>query len=142
MPTAAKQNTTAGGEAFVRYYLEVVNWSVKSLDVRSLRQLFVASCNECTEQVESIDELTARHQYIVGFHYRVAAMDVGPNDGRSGATKAFEVIGIYDEYKTMMSGDQVVKDYVATKEPYMFYLRWNGSAWIVVDRPKLDLVIN
>ncbi|MCW2791818.1 MAG: hypothetical protein JWO76_916 [Nocardioides sp.] len=48
MPAAAKKQTAAGAEAFVRYYLDIVNFSQSSGDLRTLRRIADRECGACS----------------------------------------------------------------------------------------------
>ncbi|MGN6689140.1 MAG: DUF6318 family protein [Actinomycetales bacterium] len=50
MPEAAKQHTVAGGEAFVKYYFDVINAVRTGAPTRALQELSSSGCNSCLEE--------------------------------------------------------------------------------------------
>lgn len=48
-PGAARKNTLAGAEAFVRYYIDLLNYASDSGDTRSLRAQADPSCGGCND---------------------------------------------------------------------------------------------
>lgn len=47
LPEAAKAKTTAGAKAFVRYYVDVLNYSFHTQDTKTLGSLASQRCNVC-----------------------------------------------------------------------------------------------
>jgi hypothetical protein len=56
MPDEARTQDAAGAEAFVRYYIELINRASKVMDASSLRDLSSGECRECLRIAANIDE--------------------------------------------------------------------------------------
>ncbi|MGN6524336.1 MAG: DUF6318 family protein [Actinomycetes bacterium] len=52
MPEAAKQHTVAGGEAFVKYYIDVINAVRAGADPSNLRRLSTNGCSSCEGEIQ------------------------------------------------------------------------------------------
>ncbi|MGN6088785.1 MAG: DUF6318 family protein, partial [Actinomycetales bacterium] len=63
MPEAAKQHTVAGGEAFVKYYIDVINAVRAGGDRERLEELTSPTCDSC--QAELHGAPTARRLQVV-----------------------------------------------------------------------------
>jgi type IV pilus biogenesis protein CpaD/CtpE len=55
MPADAREQTAAGAEAFFRYYLDLYDYSKRSLQSSDLRSIS-ASCSTCNRLADQIDE--------------------------------------------------------------------------------------
>ncbi len=77
MPTEARAKTPEGAEAFLRYYIELYNDSLNSLDSTYLRDLS-ASCETCNLLVNQVDHVGAQGQRYEGGEVRVDSISMGP----------------------------------------------------------------
>jgi hypothetical protein len=66
MPTEARVQDEAGAEAFVRYYIELINRTSSVMDAEPLRD-FSEECRECDRIAANIDEDAAKgYRYVDG----------------------------------------------------------------------------
>jgi hypothetical protein len=66
LPAAAKKNTKAGAIAFVRHYVEVLNYAQESGDVEAIRELSSTACETCKSVAGVISDLYERGGTVKG----------------------------------------------------------------------------
>jgi hypothetical protein len=76
MPAAAKGSSEAAAEAFVRYWIETLNYAGPSGDTQRLSELSHKSCSACGAVVDFIDQVHVNGGYIKGNGWSVRAIDV------------------------------------------------------------------
>jgi hypothetical protein len=85
VPMEARQHTPAGVQAFTRYYIELINHQLASLDSTPLRELS-RNCSTCTALANSYDrDRAAGHKYEGGL-ISVASLGSAGVDGDIGET--------------------------------------------------------
>ncbi|MBA2443730.1 MAG: hypothetical protein H0V49_00130 [Nocardioidaceae bacterium] len=57
LPEAAKEHSQAGARAFVKHYIEALNYSFQSNDPRSLRSISSDDCTVCAELIAAVQKL-------------------------------------------------------------------------------------
>ena len=72
MPEEARKQTAAGAEAFTRYYVEIYNHAMRTLDTTYMRELSQA-CDTCDQLADQVDGVAAAGQKYEGGHARVVA---------------------------------------------------------------------
>lgn len=75
MPDEARTQDAAGAEAFVRYYIELINRTSDVMDAEPLREFSDGSCEVCTRIATNADEASA-----AGYDYgggQVTVREVG-----------------------------------------------------------------
>jgi hypothetical protein len=75
MPDEARTQDAAGAEAFVRYYIELINRTSTVMDAQPLRQ-FSAGCRDCDRIASSTEEAAAAGNDYEGGDMTI--IDVGP----------------------------------------------------------------
>lgn len=78
MPSLAKEKSTAGAKAFVRYYVEALNYSWTVGRGTFLRTLSTRSCGACQDLADVIDRFAAHGGYQRGAEWRVDAITLVP----------------------------------------------------------------
>jgi hypothetical protein len=82
MPEEARTQDAAGAEAFVRYYIELINRTSTIMDAQPLRQ-FSDGCRDCDRIASSTEEAAAAgHNYEGG---EMTIIEIGPAVMRQGA---------------------------------------------------------
>jgi len=66
MPAEAKGTSARSAEAFVRHYIEAVNYGLKTGDVSAIRKLSEPDCSSCSAVAASIDDVYKRGDRLVG----------------------------------------------------------------------------
>lgn len=66
MPAEARGTSKASAEAFVRHWVDVLNYSGSAGDSRSLRRLGKRNCQDCDAIADYIDSIGKAHGIILG----------------------------------------------------------------------------
>jgi hypothetical protein len=66
MPKAAKAKTRAGAEAFVRHYVQLVNYAGANGDTGPLRDASLDTCVKCMALADGIDKVYSSGGRIIG----------------------------------------------------------------------------
>jgi len=66
MPDQAKEDSKEGAAAFVDHWIQVLNYSMATGDVRELSRLSTDNCSGCQKYVESIRSMYERGGYLKG----------------------------------------------------------------------------
>lgn len=78
MPEEARENTPEGAEAFVRYWVEVLNAAGAEGDVKALHKLSLRSCDTCTGIADGIARVYADGGSIEGEGWSIESASVLP----------------------------------------------------------------
>lgn len=130
MPPEAKGTDEAAAKAYVRHFIEVINYAGPSGDTHALRQLY-RGCIECLAISDLIDKTYSAQGHISGGSWRIRSME-----SMSLGTKKLRVLARVrvDSQKilrkTSARPDVYSADPDATKS---FILAQRGSHWIVID---------
>jgi hypothetical protein len=71
MPVEAREQTPAGAEAFIRYYMHVYTWAQTHMDATYMRQ-FSRDCDTCARIIREIEADTS-----AGYSYKGGEISVG-----------------------------------------------------------------
>lgn len=71
LPEAAKANTKAGAVAFVRHYVDVLNYAQSTGDVGELRRLGGPTCKSCSQVARLLKGLWERGGYVRGGTWKI-----------------------------------------------------------------------
>jgi hypothetical protein len=130
LPAEAQGTSKAAAKAFVRHWIDVLNYSAESGDTNTLRELSDSRCAACAGAIQSIDEvysaggamhgdgwsvldlkyqpLQPRHEPVVAVGLRIAPQRVIPASGK--------------ESRRFKGGARTMS----------FYLKRQRGAWVVV----------
>ncbi|UMG93577.1 DUF6318 family protein [Nocardioides sp. TF02-7] len=75
LPAAAEEATKAGAEAFVEYYVALINYAQKTGDVATLTDIAEPACEGCRAGTDSIAEIYRRGGRITGGAYEVRRLE-------------------------------------------------------------------
>ena len=132
LPDAAKQKTTDGAIAFVKYYVSVINYSYQHPQVGLLEPFALDSCKTCDRWEQSVQYLVNHRQHLdtdVYAHptrYYLAANSIGTGRVDVGASFDPNVIHWLDE-----SGSPVRTENAA-KQDMVLPLEWQSGGWTVI----------
>lgn len=84
LPPEARANTPAGAEAFVRYWVETLNYAGATGDVGPLRDASAPECAACSGVADRIVDVTAQGGTFVGGRWSVSSTAALP--GEAGTT--------------------------------------------------------
>ncbi|PWJ24532.1 hypothetical protein ATK17_0624 [Branchiibius hedensis] len=134
LPDAAKQKTTDGAIAFVKYYVAVVNYAGSKPQTGLVKSLSLDTCETCDRWESSAAYFAQHDQKIVGdqlpggtgWDVKADLIDQSPPAAHIGvAFKAADV-----PIKSA-DGSQTSQHVAAAVE--VFLLRWTESGWLVSD---------
>lgn len=131
MPAAAKQKTSAGAKAFVRYYIELINYSWMSGSGDPLRSGSADSCSVCRELAKTVDRYTERGGWLHGGRWIV--QNVFPLPGQSLATPKLLVQVKVSPGNWRTSAHGPVHQVRDSKLTNQLNLGWIDSHWAVTD---------
>ena len=86
VPAAARANTSAGAEAFARFYLELVNEAWMRPDPDLLRPYVLSSCRTCANDIRTAADLRRRGQRYGGKAASLGTSVVAPEHARGQRT--------------------------------------------------------
>jgi len=79
LPEEAKENTKVGAVAFVRHYVDLINYAQATGDVEALAAVEADSCKSCVLGREFFESVYAMGGRIEGGTFRAAAVAPLPN---------------------------------------------------------------
>lgn len=130
LPDAAKQKTTAGAIAFVKFYVDVINTAYQESRPGILEPLALSSCKTCDLWEQSVVTYSGKGQRADGPIYRnggfYVAADLLANTPASvhvGAKFASTIVRLVDAEGT------VVKTESASEPKMVFPVVWTSSGW-------------
>jgi hypothetical protein len=126
LPDAATQNTDAGAEAFVRHWIELVNYAQVTGDTATLKSVNDSRCAGCTGLVGAIEEPYAQGGHIEGGAFRIGRLRALPLD--HGADWAGFAKGSVDP-QTVVSGNGETQTSTGSKIYFYAYVAWADSQW-------------
>ena len=130
LPEAAKHKTAAGGKAFVRYYAEVLNYSVAVQSTARLRSLATGSCVICEHIADALDKAARRGGLQRGGEWTVELIFLVPGQ-REAAPKLVAKVRISPGVwrPSSNSSPKKIKAQTLSNE---FDLLWR-SRWLIKD---------
>lgn len=87
LPEQAKGNTKAGAIAFVRHYVDVVNFAIETGRTGDLANLSHKSCGSCDRLIENVSKVYAGGGWITGGTCRTSRAWAGPIDSANWLVK-------------------------------------------------------
>jgi hypothetical protein len=81
LPAEANGTSEAAAKAFVRHYIELVNYAMRTGDTGDLSSLSDPACGSCAEVVQNVDELYTDGGHLEGDGWEVKAIEAFPQGG-------------------------------------------------------------
>jgi len=126
LPQAATKNSVAGAKAFVRHWVDLVNYSGKSGDVTALQALNQEFCAGCRGLVRVITDAYGRGGHIEGGDWSIGNLRTLPLDFE--ADVAMYARG-QARPQVIVHGDGSATKY-AGGDIYLYaYVVWTDSGW-------------
>ncbi|MFD1827550.1 DUF6318 family protein [Mumia zhuanghuii] len=125
IPPEATKHSADGAAAFVKYWNEVFNYTVTTLDTRHLDALSAPDCDACGEMIGFVDRVRVGGGYSESPRYRTLVTSSQLIDG------AFMVAAEHtsSDYRYRESADSKEMLVRAAKYRYLYELGWNGRGW-------------
>jgi hypothetical protein len=126
LPTKARRNTPAGAEAFVRYFIEVLNYAQKTGDTARLHQASTSRCAACEGYVEAIESTYSTGGRVKGGALTVGRLrelprDYGADWGAYGRGRATP--------QTILRSDGTKSSFDGGRFALYAYTRWVNDRW-------------
>ena len=126
LPDEAAQETDAGAEAFVRFFVEAFNYAQATGDTSMLAQSSDEECAACQAYVSSIDEVFANGGSVDGGELTIGPLRKLPLD--YGAEWAGFAKG-QSAPQVIHRGDGTDEEHDGAKVFLYAYLDWGGDGW-------------
>jgi hypothetical protein len=128
MPDAAKANTKAGAIAFVRHYIELINYAQATGDVSALEKVEDPGCESCTSVRQGVHDIYSSGGHIDGGAWSAEVRSSSPRPDLSAWTVFTDV---------QYGPQQVVRDSKTTslgggKSPMTFVVKSVAGQWSVL----------
>jgi hypothetical protein len=131
MPDLAMQRSAAGAKAFVRHYIDVLNYSWVALDSAGIRELSSNTCRICRRFARIIDTASAQGGYQHGGEWHVVRAYALPTTDIEERDVLVTVEIASGEWRRTRSDP--IEPIKHTRTTDTFYLSWSGNAWRVQD---------
>ena len=129
MPAAARGTSAKSAQAFVRYYIGLVNYAVATGNTSELKGASRNSCNSCTAVVTNIDTVYSNGGSLSGEGWKVSAAREVP--GRSAARPVLRVgIQISPQDKIASHGAKV-QHFRGGRQLLIFHLVRLEDGWSI-----------
>jgi hypothetical protein len=127
-PVTSEQPGKAGAAAFVRYYIELLNYAAQTGDVQGLRD-FAPDCRGCGLFADLYEEPYARGGYFEGYKWRVINLIAAPY-GRDHDV----LVGIRQAAGTYLDRTGAeLEHHKPRKYEFRFTARYVGDTWRITD---------
>ena len=98
LPPEARKLTRAGGGAFARHVIQVINYSVATLDTKPLTQLSTSDCDACNSIIDRLASIRRNGGHIEGGRWSVVQVLV-----LDGGTRAARQVNVAVDYAKQIS---------------------------------------
>jgi hypothetical protein len=128
MPDAARANTKAGAIAFVRHYIDLINYAQATGDVTPLEKVEDTRCGSCTNVRQGVRDIYGSGGHIEGGAWSAKVRLASPRPDLSGWTVFADV---------QYGPQHVVRDSKTTslgggKSPMTFVVKSIAGEWTVL----------
>ena len=132
MPDEARENTPEGAEAFVRYWVEVLNHATVSGETQILRDHSSSDCTSCQSILDLIDSTYGDGGAIQSEGWKINQMSVALGPGNPAPASAALVI-ISSPQSFTDSESQPVRRTKGGRQPIDLSLSWSSKTGWRVD---------
>jgi hypothetical protein len=131
MPPLAREKSRAGAKAFVRHYIDVINYSWATGRGDELRDLSSPGCRECRSLAEAIDGFTRDGGYQLGGDWTAKRLFAFPTDPITSPRISATIHVAPGEWRESATGPKhtIKAETIVTD----FDLRRHGASWLVTD---------
>jgi hypothetical protein len=131
LPDAARAKTTAGAKAFVKYYVDVLNYGYRYQDESALRKISATACKICQSFRRNIHHLKQSGGRQIGGSWRVLALDKVASD-ETGKEILLATIHVA-RGKARLNKDDPYKPIHSSTSFYEFHVTWSTGLWLTVE---------
>jgi hypothetical protein len=131
MPPLAKEKSTAGAKAFIRYFVEVLNYSHVAESTQRLRRLSASDCAVCKAIASAIEEMRRRGGRQEGAEWVILGLGSLP----SSESNLFNLVADIriNRGSTRRSSGAQIQHIRAAQVHDDFFLVWQTGTWLLRD---------
>jgi hypothetical protein len=131
MPALAKQHSTAGAKAFIRYFVTVLNYSHRAHSTDRLRTLSADDCLVCTVIARSIDAMHRSGGQQTGAEWNCLNVASLPRTDPRGRNFVAQIhIRAGKTQRSRGAVTQTIRQRVVHDD---FFLLWRAGTWLLQD---------
>ncbi len=131
MPALARQQSTAGAKAFIRYFVAVFNYAFHTGRSTPLTSISSADCRVCQRLVEVVDKNQRLGGYQVGGDWFPGKLSRVPTEPLTAPVILAEIHIRRGYFKTSAAGSRHA--ILPADLNHEFRLRWQSSRWVLTD---------
>jgi hypothetical protein len=128
MPDAARANTRAGAIAFVRHYIELINYAQATGDVNALSAVEDRACKSCASVRRALRDIYNSGGHIEGGAWRVHVRSSAPRPDLS----AWSVFTDVEYGKQTVVRDSKMESLGGGTSPMTFVIKPVDGSWVVL----------
>jgi hypothetical protein len=130
LPSLAREHSNAGAKAFVRYYIDVLNYADASGDPAPLRDAATPQCQICKILSTAVEEIARSGGTQIGGEWILREVRTLPHSGN----QANMLVGIHIRVGiTRRTRESPPHRSGPTNVTYEFQLRWERRLWLMHD---------
>lgn len=132
LPEAATQNTKAGAIAFVKHYIELINYAQATGDTAALAAVDSKACKSCANARNHLDQIYAAGGHITGGEFSVAVYQAVQN-AAFGDWAVF--VGLHFAPETVVQPTRTppYEHYKGGQGPATFFPEFRSTGWAVAE---------
>jgi hypothetical protein len=131
LPDLARQNTRAGAIAFVKHYVNVLNFVTFNGNVEAARVLDAGHCTSCNRMLGAIDSIYTKGGHVAGGAWTPTVVSDVRNPSRKGWTVDAKVS--YGPQEVTRSANAQPQKYTGGGRVLTFILTFSPEGWKVSD---------
>lgn len=129
MPDEARGTSRKAAVAFVRHWVDTLNYSAETLDSAPLRELSSSDCTACNDMIQTMDRLARRGGYVEGHEWTVG--EIAPVSRESTAAQVQAQLS-FAASQTVRATGGTPEPYPAGESVFTFSLDRQANQWVVV----------
>ena len=130
IPIPARSETTAGAEAYARYFFAQLNRSWSTADPSLLKPLSESGCKTCNAFTGSAASFRSKNQHYKGEVFSVSSVSAL---GKGLKGQEVLVVGKQKPGSVVDRGGNIVKTSVTQAGKFVVSLRWAGGRWSTLE---------
>lgn len=134
LPEAAKANTKAAAVAFVRYYVDLINYAQATGDVDGLRAASDPACVLCDNVADTLFDLYDRGGHLSGGDWSITNMEVFATGDASWGS----AVRVRTTAQTVTRKGQQEQHVVGARSSQSFALMREDAGWVVKTWSRID----
>jgi len=129
MPAAARGTSEKSAMAFVRHWVDTLNYAGTTGDTSELNELSGSACKSCVGIINKIDRVYAHGGYFRGEGWSIKS--IGAVEGQPAEEPVLEVGVLLAEQELLERKAAEIQHFDGGKQPTIFRLSRSGN-WLVM----------